>query len=197
MSGTYNRKDSFYNQAKSAGLRSRAYYKLEELDTKYQILKPTSRVLDLGAWPGGWLQYVTKRIQPAGSAIGIDLVEIEPLPNVDTLVGDIRDAEVIQQATEMAGGNFNVLLSDLSPKLSGIREADQAASTGLAEAVLWVASQVLELEGSVVIKLFKGGASDSFVQDARGYFRKVVRAELKSTRKTSNEFYFLGFKWQG
>jgi 23S rRNA (uridine2552-2'-O)-methyltransferase len=192
--GSYKRKDSFYAKAKEEGVRSRAYYKLEELNGKYHILKPGYRVLDVGAWPGGWLEYAAKAVGLSGYAVGVDLVEIEPFAakQIGLIKGDAREGRVIREALALAGGQFDVVLSDMSPKLSGIREVDSVAVLELAELALQVAGSGLKRGGSMVIKVFKGGGTDEFVSQARRCFRKLVREELESSRKTSNEYYLVG-----
>jgi 23S rRNA (uridine2552-2'-O)-methyltransferase len=194
MAGQYERKDHLYNKAKEEGFRSRAAYKLQELDQRHHILKPGFKIIDLGAWPGGWLQVAAQRVGETGKVVGIDLTAIEPLPNrnVTIITGDVRDEPNIEAAKAAAGGEFDVVLSDMSPKITGIREVDQAASVSCAELALWVAGSVLRREGTLVAKVFKGNDTELFVRRARTLFNKIVRAELDATRKTSSEFYLIG-----
>jgi len=199
MSSGYNRKDRFYHQAKSAGYRSRAAYKLIEIDQKYGLLKPGGKVLDLGSWPGGWVQVAAERVGPAGLVVGIDLVQVEEVgyDNVHLLTGDARDESFIATVLAKAGGPFDVVISDMSPKLTGIKEADQAGTVACAELALWLTGQVVRPGGSFVAKVFKGGDTDAFVKAARPLFNKLARVELDSTRKTSNEFYVIGLGLKG
>ena len=194
MCANYDRKDKLYEKAKEEGYRSRAAYKLLELNKKHSILRPGSKVLDLGAWPGGWMQVTSEIVGPKGLVVGIDLVKMDPLPtgNVETICGDAREDSNIRMALEVAGGKFDVVLSDMSPKLTGIKEADQAGTVACAELALYVAGQVLKKDGDLIIKVFKGNDTETFVRQLRPAFTKVVRAELDSTRKTSNEYYVLG-----
>lgn len=194
MSGSYNRKDHFYNKAKSEGFRSRAAYKLKELNQDYGILKPGFKVIDLGAWPGGWMQVASQAVKHSGLVVGIDLVEIEDFgeDNVRCITGDVRDDENIARAKEYAGGSFDLVLSDMSPKLSGIKEVDRYGSVGCAELALWASYQLLRPGGNLVIKVFKSNEAEEFIKDFRKHFTKVTRSQLDSTRKTSNEFYLLG-----
>lgn len=199
MSSQYNRKDHLYNQAKSEGYRSRAAYKLVELNNKYKFIKKGSSILDLGAWPGGWLQIASKLIGDNGVAVGVDLVEIEPIvdaPNVKVITGDARDDSTIEQILSLVDGKFDIVLSDMSPKLSGIREVDSVASVACGEIALFVCEKVLKPSGVLVIKLFKSSESDQFIKQSRPRFEKIVRCELDSTRKTSNEFYFVGLNFK-
>ncbi|NLF25246.1 MAG: RlmE family RNA methyltransferase [Deltaproteobacteria bacterium] len=194
MPGSYNRKDHFYNKAKSQGFRSRAYFKLEELSAKYKLFRTGFKVLDLGAWPGGWLQFAGKAVGPKGLVLGLDLVEIEAFAesHIKTLRGDACDPHVQQQAVALAGAKFDVVLSDMSPKLSGVREADSAAAVALAEAALSACRFCLKEDGALVIKLFKGVGTEEFVRGARSSFKKLAREELEASRKTSNEYYLVG-----
>ena len=198
MSGTYERKDHLYNRAKEEGFRSRAAYKLEELDQKYGLLKPSYKVLDLGAWPGGWLQVASKRVGPDGLVIGVDLVEIEDLgfANIKVIKGDLREEATLDRIVEMNPNSFDLVVSDMSPKLSGIPEVDRIAAVALAELALFFAQRFLATGGNLVIKVFKGNETEAFVKTSRSLFNKVARCELKSTRKSSNEFYLvnLGLK---
>jgi 23S rRNA (uridine2552-2'-O)-methyltransferase len=194
LMGDYNRTDHFYQKAKDEGLRSRAAFKIEEINKKYKLIKPGMRVLDLGAWPGGWLQVVAGLVGDRGVAVGIDLVKIEDLgeENVKVITGDVRDEENIEKALSLAGGPFDVVISDMSPKLTGVREIDNPACVGCVELSIYVAGQTLKNGGSWIAKIFKGGETDAFVKTIRPLFNKLVRAELDSTRKSSNEFYLIG-----
>lgn len=199
MSGNYDRKDHLYQRAKDEGYRSRAAFKLLELDKKYGLLKAGAKVLDLGCWPGGWLQVAAKQVGSSGIVVGIDLVAIEPLnaANVIAIAGDAREDQNIRQALRHAPGGFDILLSDMSPKLSGIKEADQAGTVACAELALWAATQLLRKGGAFVCKVFKGNETEQFYRAARPQFDKLVRSELDATRKTSNEFYLIGFGFKG
>ncbi len=194
MSGQYERKDHLYKKAKSQGIRSRANFKLEELNDKYKLLRQGHKVLDLGAWPGGWLQFILNCIGPSGKAVGIDLVEIDDLNDrrVKTIQGDVLDEAVISQALEFCGGNFNLVVSDMSPKLSGVRESDQARSVALNELAAEVAERTLLKGGNFVCKTFKGHETDLLFKKIKPKFNKLLRSELDSSRKTSNEYYIVG-----
>lgn len=195
----YDRKDALYKRAKEEGYRSRAAYKLKEIDAKYGLLKSGYRVLDLGAWPGGWMQAAAEKVGASGRVVGIDLVQIEDFgaENIKCIVGDARDEASLQAAKDFAGGNFNLVLSDMSPKLTGIREVDSAQTVACAELALFIATQVLLKQGNLVIKVFKSNETEMFVKSLRPLFNKVVRSELDSTRKTSNEFYLIALGFVG
>lgn len=195
MAKNYNRKDHHYNNAKDAGLRSRAYYKLEELDKKYKLIKPGYKILDLGAWPGSWIEYCQRKIGPNGHICGIDLADIEDFSSesIKTITGDVFDRDLLEDVEGFFGGPCDLILSDLSPKLTGIKDCDQAAMCGLLEAVLWWCEVCLKSRGTFVAKAFKGQDTDMFVKNLKKRTDRLVRAELKSTRKTSQEFYILGW----
>lgn len=191
MASDYNRKDHLYQKAKDEGYRSRAAYKLKEIQDTYKIMKPGAHVLDVGAWPGGWTQVALEYVGPRGSVTAIDLQPLEPIddPRCRLLAGDARDLAEILGNPEPC---FDSVISDMSPKLTGIKEADQAGTVACAELALYVAQQLLKKDGSFAVKVFKGGDVETFVKTARPMFNKLVRSELKSTRNTSNEFYIIG-----
>ena len=195
----YNRKDKFYNLAKEEGFMSRAAYKLKELNKRFHLLRRGHRVLDLGAWPGGWMQVTGPIVGPSGIVVGIDLQPIEQLKEyakTQTLVGDVNDEAILDEAKKFAGGSFDVILSDMSPKITGIRLVDEAALSNCYEAVLNAAYRCLRQNGSMVLKVFKGNEAQQFYLKVRPLFNIVKRCELDSTRKSSNEFYIvcLNFK---
>jgi 23S rRNA (uridine2552-2'-O)-methyltransferase len=188
----YNRKDHLYKKAKEEGYRSRAAYKLIEIQETYNLIRSGDAVLDVGAWPGGWTQVALEFIGQKGTVTGIDLVSVDPIddPRCTLITGDARDLDTL---IPMDGGEpFDVVISDMSPKLSGIKEADQAGIVACAELALWAATQFLKNGGNFAVKVFKGGQIETFVKTARPMFNRLVRTELQSTRNTSNEFYVIG-----
>lgn len=198
MSSQYNRKDHFYRQAKEQGARSRAFFKLKELNQKHALIKTGYKVLDLGAWPGGWLQESAELVGAGGKVVGIDLKPIDELgaATIQTIAGDASDKDVLARALEFSGSKFDVLLSDMSPKLSGIKEVDRAAALDCAEIALNAAKVALKLQGAMVLKVFKSNEAEQFVKTLRALFNGVMREELKASRNSSNEFYLVatGFK---
>jgi 23S rRNA (uridine2552-2'-O)-methyltransferase len=198
VSGDYNRKDRFYALAKAEGYRSRAAYKLRELNDKFKFLAPGSAVLDLGSWPGGWTQIASEQVGERGLVVSIDLVELDPIAaaNVRIVTGDVRDdaslAAMRELLTTDRAAKFSAVISDMSPKLTGIKEADQAGSVACAELAVWVAQQLLKPGGTLVMKVFKGNETEQFYRATRGAFEKLHRVELDSTRRSSNEFYLVG-----
>lgn len=194
----YDRKDHLYEKAKSEGYASRAAYKLKELQQKFKFIKQGGRVLDLGCWPGGWLQVASEITGNTGVVVGLDLVAVEiSLPSyVFTFQGDIRDDEVLTKAITQLGGEADCVISDMSPKLSGIPEVDRAASKGLNQMAFYAASKTLRAGGFFVVKVFKSNEAETFIKEIRPKFEAVKRSELDSTRATSNEFYVVGINYK-
>jgi 23S rRNA (uridine2552-2'-O)-methyltransferase len=190
----YDRKDEFYERAKSEGYRSRAAYKLKELSSEYKLLGSGYAVLDLGAWPGSWMQVALERVGDRGIVAGIDLKTIEPFgpQNAHIFTGDVGDEAILAQIKLLAPAGFDLVLSDMSPHLTGIKEADRAGMEGCAELALWVAQKYLKVGGNFVVKLFKSHEADQFVKTTRPLFNTLKRSELDSTRKSSNEYYMIG-----
>src|SRR3989454_5475970 len=154
------RKDAYYRRARAAGYRARSAYKLSQLDSRFRLLRRGDVVVDLGAWPGGWLQVALEAVGPHGRVIGVDLVAIDPLPapNLRLVGGDVRDPSTWRAVLEHPGRPPDVLPSDLAPQLTGIRETDDARSSELVTAVLEILPTVLRAGGHLLIKLFMGGS---------------------------------------
>lgn len=189
----YQPKDALYRRAKREGYRSRAAYKLLELDRRFRLLRPGDRVVDLGAAPGGWLQAAAKLVGERGRVVGIDIQPIEPLrrPNIFTLQGDIASLETQERIKEIIG-SADCVLSDLSPRLTGIRDADMRRSIELAQTALKVACQILKPGGNFLVKSFSGEELEAFYLELRKHFRTVQRTRPEATRKGSSEIYLCG-----
>lgn len=187
----YQRKDAFYARAKAAGYRSRAAFKLQQLEQGRRLLRPGDCVVELGAWPGGWLQVAAAEVGPKGRVVGVDLQAIDPLPeaNVITLIGDISAAHTQERIIEACTGKTDVLLSDLAPKLTGVRARDETATHALAECVLQCVEHLLKPGGTLVVKLFMGNALPQYVTRLRTMFRDVRLTRPEATRKGSAEIY--------
>jgi 23S rRNA (uridine2552-2'-O)-methyltransferase len=187
----YQRKDTFYTRAKAAGYRSRAAFKLQQLAQRARLLRPGDCVVELGAWPGGWLQVAAEQVGPRGKVVGVDLQAIQPLPepNITTVVGDITDEHTQVQVAQACGGRADVLLSDLAPKLTGIRARDAAQTQALADCVLKLAAHILKPDGKLVVKLFASERLRPYVAQLRTLFRDVHLTRPEATRKGSAEMY--------
>lgn len=188
------RRDAYYWKAKREGYRSRAAYKLVELDRGQHLLKAGARVLDLGCAPGGWMQVALERVGPRGRVVGIDLAPVSPFPqpNATVIQGDMRDPAVAEAAAEALGGPADVVLSDMSPKLSGIRDADIARSLDLVEAALAIARRLLRPGGAFVAKVFASPDTDALVARLRTAFQTLKVVEPEASRKASAELYLVG-----
>src|SRR5712691_5450210 len=187
----YDPRDRFFQRAKKEGLRARSAYKLEEIQRRLRILRPGARVLDLGAAPGGWCQIAAREVGPRGLVLGLDLEKIRSLPPpIETWVADAFSPELLERLRER--GPFDAVLSDLAPKTSGIREADEARSLELAGRALALSLQVLKPAGFFVVKVFMGGDFESFLQTCRQAFAevRVVRPEA-SVARHSKEVYLV------
>ena len=194
----YNRKDHFYQRAKKEGYRSRAAYKLLEIDKKYNILRPGFRVADLGCFPGSWLQVAEQKVGKKGMVVGIDLQDVEPLTSdwVKIIKGDLTTPEVVDDLMQQVEGRLNVVLSDLSPSLSGIRMQDALRSADLVERAFYFATNTLVANGNFVAKIFPGNESDELSRVIRRCFTRFSRMHLASTRGSSKESYFVGIGYQ-
>lgn len=189
----YNRQDRYYKKAKQEGYRSRAAYKLLELQQKFRLLRPGDHVIDLGAAPGGWLQVAAKIVGAHGKVIGVDLQAIAPPPqqNIVLLRGDITAPSIQAEITRLLNGQAHCILSDLAPHLSGIRDADAARCLELNQTALAVATQLLRPDGTLLIKSFINNELQSFTQALKAHFRSVQRTRPEATRTASSEFYFI------
>ncbi len=188
----YRRKDAFYTRAKEAGLRSRAAYKLEQLQKHYKLLRPGDKVVDLGAWPGGWLQVAARIVGQRGKVVGVDREPIPPLvdaPQVVVLQADVFEPGLVERVRAELGGAADVVLSDLAPKLSGVKDRDQAAARALVERAAELALQWLRPGGVLVMKVFMGAELPSLLERLRGAFARVVTTRPEATRKGSSELY--------
>ena len=183
--------DAYVRQARAAGYRSRAAYKLLEIDQKDRLLKPGMRVLDLGAAPGGWSQVAGRKAGPRGRVVAIDLLEIAPMSQVEVLRGDLREPQARAAAREALGGPADLVLSDLSPNLSGIPGVDQVRAAELAQLALEFAGEVLKPSGALLVKVFQGEAFDEVLAEARRAFQTVVVRKPGASRGESRETYLL------
>lgn len=194
----YQRKDSFYRRAKSQGFRSRAAYKLQEIAEQDRLFRPGDRVIDVGAWPGGWLQVALQFVGSQGRVVGCDLRRIDPIPGpVTLLTGDIMSAQVRQQLIEACGGAADVVLSDLAPQLSGIRDRDEACAGELVDCVLDFVAVSLRPGGRLVVKLFMNSSHEAVVGRLSTLFRRVRTTRPDATRKGSAELYAVASGYRG
>lgn len=191
--GTYNRKDFYYKKAKREGYRSRAAYKLIELNRRFSIIKGNDVVVDLGCAPGGFLQVASEIVGEKGVVVGIDLLPVVPVgKNVFVVEGDFTDLSNISLLLSFIDGRkFDVLLSDMAPHTSGIHFKDARHSYDLAKAVFNSLDLLLKREGNMVTKIFEGYETREIVVLAKDRFRKVDLTRPDSTRKGSKEIYLV------
>lgn len=205
----YNRKDHLHQRAKKEGLRSRAAYKLDEIQKQFKILSKGQRVADLGCWPGGWLEGAARMVGPKGRLVGVDRAEVNPpilLPNVTALVGDLEDPDIARRLTsalapaDSADDEYalaEVVLSDAAPKLTGVRETDRANEERLLEAIEALLPSLLVPGGSLVIKILEGPEAQDIDRRMRKAFSKAKVVKLESTRKGSTEKYLVAQGYGG
>lgn len=198
--------DPYVKQAQKEGYRSRAAYKLKEIDEEFQLIRPGQVVVDLGASPGAWSQYLRRRFAPkeagtGGAAVGalngriiaLDLLEFEPIEGVEFIQGDFREETVLAQLEAALGGSqVDLVVSDMAPNLSGIAATDDARMELLIELALDFASAHLKPEGALIAKVFHGGGYDQLVQAFRTRFRKVKTSKPKASRYRSSENFLVG-----
>ena len=186
--------DPYVRQAQRDGYRSRAAYKLKEIDEALGLIKPGQTVVDLGAAPGGFLQILLDEVGPKGLVIGVDLVPIRPLnrPNVKTAVADVLDAGFDALLTSLHAGTFDVVVSDLAPKTTGIKDTDEARSLALAGKALEVSVVRGRPGGHFVAKLFMGRDFEAFRDDVRKAYGEVKVVRPEATRGASMEIYLVG-----
>lgn len=194
MMAEYKRKDHLHQKAKDEGYRSRAAYKLVEIQKRFKLLRKGATVLDLGCWPGGWLQVAAKEVGPQGLVIGIDLVETDKLPDQQVVLikGDIESDEMQEKINQASKGSIDVIISDMSAKLTGIRDQDEMGSLRCGMLALNTAKKFLKSDGSLVMKLFPGNEIESFLKSqVKPLFSQISRTELDSSRSSSKEFYVI------
>lgn len=185
--------DTYVQLSRKEGFRSRAVYKLTEIDAKDRLLRPGMTVVDLGAAPGSWAQHTIRRINPGGRLIAVDLLEIEPLPGVEIIRGDFTDEAVLAQLDAcLAGRTVDLVLSDMAPNISGIAPMDQARAVNLAELALDFARGRLAPEGAFLVKAFQGAGYCDFRNQMMDTFRTVVSRKPAASRDRSSEQFLLG-----
>jgi 23S rRNA (uridine2552-2'-O)-methyltransferase len=189
--------DPYVKQAQRDGYRSRASYKLLQLDEKDRLIRPGMLIVDLGAAPGGWSQVARRLVGQKGSVLATDLLPMDPLAEVDFVQGDFTDQSVLEQILARLGGRrADLILSDMAPNISGVDSADQASSMYLVELALDFVREALKPRGDFVAKVFQGVGSDDFLKELRGCFEKVSIRKPAASRARSREVYAVakGFK---
>ena len=185
-------RDRYVNQARRRQLRSRAVFKLEELDRRYRLFHRGQTVIDLGAAPGSWSAYVSKKVNPGGTVIAVDILDMEPLAGVTFLRRDLSDMNSRPDCLgELAAYRADLVISDMAPNLSGIAAADQANSLNLAQTAAQVSYAALRAGGHFLVKLFQGNGVADFRKQLNKQFDKVILAKPKASKAHSSEVYLL------
>lgn len=189
--------DEFVRRARDEGLRSRAAYKLMEIDQRDHLLAPGMTVIDLGAAPGAWSVYARDRLGPRGRVIALDLLALEAIPGVEVIQGDFTEDAVFEDLLDRLGGQpVDLVLSDMAPNISGIAAVDQARSIGLAELALDLALRTLRPGGKLLVKVFQGEGYPEYLRLLKGRFDRVVTRKPKASRGRSREIYLLALGFQ-
>ncbi|MCW8276517.1 23S rRNA (uridine(2552)-2'-O)-methyltransferase RlmE [Pseudomonas sp. PCH199] len=190
--------DPYVKQAQKDGYRSRASYKLLEVQEKYKLIRPGMIVVDLGAAPGGWSQVTSRLIGGQGRLIASDILEMDSIPDVTFIKGDFTQDVVLAQILEAVGNSqVDLVISDMAPNMSGTPEVDMPKAMFLCELALDLAARILKPGGNFVIKVFQGEGFDAYVKDARQKFDKVQMIKPDSSRGSSREQYMLAWGYRG
>ncbi len=195
MARPYRRKDAYHQQAKREGYRSRAAYKLAQIQRRARVLRRGQRVIDLGCWPGGWLQVAAEAVGPAGCVAGVDIAAIDPplgIANVFTIQGDLSEAPVREALLAAAGGPADVVLSDAAPKLTGVRATDRAREEALLDAIEAALPELLRPGGALVLKLMEGPEAQAAERRLRARFAATRSLRPEASRRGTTERYWLG-----
>jgi len=189
--------DEYVKQSQKDGYRSRAVYKLKEIDEKDHLIKPGMTVIDLGAAPGSWSQYVARKLNGKCRIIALDILPMEPMDHVEFIQGDFLEEDVFQQLLDVLGDSRpDLVICDMAPNMSGQQAVDIPRAMYMAELALDLARQVLKPGGGVLVKLFQGEGFDDYVKQMRSSFSRVIMRKPKASRARSKETYGLatGFK---
>jgi len=202
--------DEYVKRSQKEGYRSRAIYKLQEIQQKDNLIRPNMQVVDLGAAPGGWSQYAVELVGSNGRVVASDILSIDPLPFVEFVKGDFTEESVLNEILDVLNkdndgsvGNSStnyradVVISDMAPNMTGVEATDQPRSIYLCELSLDMACQILKPGGSFVAKVFQGDGSEAFLKDVRTHFSKVKVRKPKASRPRSREVYVVGQNFKG
>lgn len=190
---TERRREPYHRMAKEQGYRSRAAFKLKQLNSRFGFLDGARYVLDMGAAPGGWLQVASEVVGDRGLVVGVDLESVKPLGlnNVMTIVGDVTDGETLKQIIRLFPGKVDVVLSDLAPNVSGVWDVDHLRQIDLSRIALMLSEKLLKPEGWFVVKVFQGFEYNMFLEEVKSTFSFVKVVKPKASRKASAEIYLV------
>ena len=184
--------DEYVKKAQQEGYRSRAVYKLKEIQDRDRIIQPAMKIVDLGAAPGGWSQYATELLGRKGRIVASDILPIDPLPFVEFVQGDFREDDVLQAILDLLGNErADLVISDMAPNMSGVDAVDQQRAIHLCELALDMAQRVLKPNGCFLVKLFQGEGSEAYLKDVKQHFKTVKIRKPAASRPRSREVYVL------
>ncbi len=190
-------KDPFVIQAQKDGYRSRAAYKLIEIDKKYHIIKPGIKAVDLGAAPGGWSQVLSNKIGATGRVVAADLLEMPPIKNIDFIQGNFEEEKVLRNIQDkLKNLPVDLVISDMAPNISGIKMVDQQRAIYLNELALEFVKNNLKQNGFFLVKSFVGADFEKFLNELKLHFKKVFKIKPDSSRSRSSEIFLLGYEFQ-
>ncbi len=186
-----SKKDQFRRLAREQGYRSRSAFKLKQINESYKILNRGNCVVDIGCAPGGWIQIALSEVGPKGKVIGIDIKKIEPLTKAFIIQGNIQDEEIINSILKFSNSSVDVVLSDLSPNVSGNWDLDHARQIDLTRTALKLSNKILKKDGKVVLKVFQGDMLNELIDELKKEFKKIIRTKPNASRQTSSEIYLI------
>ncbi len=190
-------KDPFVIQAQKDGYRSRAAYKLIEIDKKYHIIKPGIKAVDLGAAPGGWSQVLSNKIGATGRVVAADLLEMPPIKNIDFIQGNFEEEKVLRDIQDkLKNLPVDLVISDMAPNISGIKMVDQQRAIYLNELALEFVKNNLKQNGFFLVKSFVGADFEKFLNELKLHFKNVFKIKPDSSRSRSSEIFLLGYEFQ-
>lgn len=193
-----NARDKYVKRARQEGARSRAIYKIEEIDRRDHLLRPGMTVVDLGAAPGGWSQYARNRVGDAGRVLALDILPMEPIVGVEFIEGDFTEQPVLDLLMQrLQGKPVDLVICDMAPNMTGVSSVDQARSMNLAELALDFSDKSLKSGGALLIKTFQGAGFNEFHAQLRRRFEKLVTRKPSASRTESKEIYLLGKGFRG
>jgi len=186
-----SKKDQFRRLAREQGYRSRSAFKLKQINESYKILNRGNCVVDIGCAPGGWIQIALSEVGPKGKVIGIDIKKIEPLTKAFFIQGNIQDEEIINSILKFSNSSVDVVLSDLSPNVSGNWDLDHARQIDLTRTALKLSNKILKKDGKVVLKVFQGDMLNELIDELKKEFKKIIITKPNASRQTSSEIYLI------
>ena len=191
------KKDQFRKLAKEKGYKSRSAFKLIQINKSYRLIKNNINILDVGSAPGGWLQVIGEHTTKNnhGKIIGVDKKKVDPINGTIIIQGDIEDPDIISEIMKTSLSKVDLILSDISPNISGFWEVDHAKQIELTKSVFELTKKIIQKDGNAVFKVFQGDLLNNLIAELRKHFQKVIISKPKASRQTSSEIYLICIKW--